>query len=146
MRLERIYESDVLYNSIVIAFKGDDKLFDTYHVVNGALTQSVNDTFERIINTAKEFTCEWYNVIKNDAVIGFCVMSKAYNVLYSFGIGIEHRAAEVLAPWFEIIAKELGDHFTCTLWAKNTRAIDYLIRNGMEIFSNNNLEVKLKYN
>jgi hypothetical protein len=40
----------------------------------------------------------------------------------------------------------LQNHFICELWKKNERAINFLIKNGMEILEQENNIVKLKYN
>ena len=44
------------------------------------------------------------------------------------------------------VTEVLQNNFVCGLWAKNKRAIDFLCRNGMKIFKEQDNIVQLKYN
>jgi hypothetical protein len=148
MIVEMIDNEEKLYKGIGIAFHQDYDLINQYHVVEkGTYEQCVDDTFNKIIEATEELPLEWY-LLRSDnrEIIGYCVVSKAYNFLYSFGINKNHRTSYNLTTWFFGITELLQNNFVCGLWAKNKRAIDFLCRNGMEIFKKEENIIHLKYN
>lgn len=148
MIFEKIESKDKLYRGVAISFWGDDALINQYHKVETKRYQDcVEDTYNTILDSTEALPLEWYLVRHdNNEIIGYCIASKAYNFLYSFGINKNYRNSEVLSTWFNKVAELLQDHFASALWAKNTRAIDFLVKNGMKIFEEDNIIVKLKYN
>ncbi len=148
MILQEINNESLLYKGIAVSFLHDEELISKYHIIEESDYQTcVNDTFEKIIETTRELPLEWF-LVRNDnrEIIGYCVLSKAYNYLYSFGINKNYRKGNVLSAWFIGISEILQNHFICGLWAKNKRAVDFLVKNGMKIFEEDNNIVKLKYN
>lgn len=135
-----------LYHAILISFSDDDKLINEYHCISGTVYECVNDTYFKIVEGGKDYPMDWYVVEQDDNVIGYCVICKTYSFLYSFGINIRYRTSENVIEWFDIVKSYLGENFFCGLWAKNKRAINFLIRNGMSIYEKNDSEVFLKYN
>lgn len=148
MKFEKIDNKDKLYRGVAISFWGDDALINKYHKVETNKFQDcVDDTFNSILDNSESLPMEWYLIRHdNNEIIGYCIASKAYNFLYSFGINKNYRNGEVLSNWFTSVAELLQNHFTSALWAKNTRAIEFLVKNGMEIFKNEDNIVQLKYN
>lgn len=146
--MELIDNDMQLYKGIGISFHEDEELMGKYHIVeSGKFEDCVNDTFDKIIEAGKSFPLQWY-LIRTDEreIIGYCVLSKAYNFLYSFGINKKHRNNYILNTWFIGVAEILQNDFFCGLWAKNERAIDFLCKNGMKIFKKEENIVHLKYN
>lgn len=144
-----LIDNDVqLYKGIGVSFYQDEELVSKYHIVeDGSYEDCVNDTFNKIIEASKDLPLQWYLLRSDDReVIGFCVLSKAYNFLYSFGINKRHRTSYNLTTWFVGVAELLQNNFVCGLWAKNKRAIDFLCKNGMEIFKKEENIIHLKYN
>lgn len=135
-----------LHNAIICSFKGDVELIEKYHVVGRTLTQSVDDTYDKIIDCYNKYPMQLHQLVINGEVIGYSISCKAYNFLYSFAINIRYRNADVLSAWFNKVCNDLQNNFTCALWAKNTRAIQFLMRNGMKIHEQKNDEIHLKYN
>jgi hypothetical protein len=147
MYLEKINNEIELNEAIKIAFINDTELLTKYHIVeNGTYEHCVKDTFNKIIQSSKEHILEWYLIIKDSLIIGFTIVSIGYNYLYSFGINIKYRNNLILNEWFVKVKEILQNHFICELWEKNKRAINFLIKNGMEISNQENGVVTLKYN
>jgi hypothetical protein len=135
-----------LHNAIICAFKGDIELIEKYHVVGLTLNKCVEDTYDKIIEAIHQYPLEMHQIVHNGEVIGYSIICKAYSFLYSFAINIEHRNAKVVGAWFDKVCEQLQNNFTCALWAKNTRAIGFLLRNGLKIHEQKNEEIHLKYN
>lgn len=132
MRFEETYDGRDLNHSIYVAFFDDVKLINDYHVVNDDLDDCVRDTYNKILSESNRTTLDWFNVFDDDdKLIGFLVISKAYNVLYSFGLNINSRE-KYKERFFEEICKMFGGWFSCALWNKNKRAIRFLERMGMK--------------
>jgi hypothetical protein len=146
MIFEKIESKSHLYEAILVAFLDDTLLLNKYHVNKGSLVECVNDTYLKIIDADEEYPLEWYTIHDGTETIGYCITSKTYSFLYSFGININHRTKDNMIDWFENIKGLFIGSFTCGLWAKNDRAIDYLVRNGMNVYDRNELEIHLKYN
>ena len=146
MIFEKVESKSHLYEAIIVAFLDDKLLINKYHVNVGSFVECVNDTYLKIIDADKEYPLEWYVINDGIETIGYCITSKTYSFLYSFGINIKHRTKENMVNWFENVKKLFIGGFTCGLWAKNDRAIDYLVRNGMNVYDRNELEIHLKYN
>lgn len=63
----------------------------------------------------------------------FAVWLKAHgdNILYSFGVHQDFRKEKNLKLFWEYLYNEHDDGFLCYLYSNNTRAIKWLIKNGM---------------
>jgi hypothetical protein len=64
----------------------------------------------------------------------FAVWLKAHgdNILYSFGVHPDNRDKDNLKLFWEYLENEHDDGFLCYLYSNNTRAIKWLIKNGMD--------------
>ena len=117
---------------IRIAYEGDDDLLTKYHVdkfdINGAVASTLwmIEMTER--NENKEM--QHYEVLSYGEKIGY--ISTYPNMLYSFGINTKFRTGEVLAGWWNEIKNVLGDKFISMLYPNNTRAINFLKKQGMQ--------------
>jgi hypothetical protein len=135
MTFEEIFEGDELEKCVNIAFKHDKKLIEKYHILGGTLEDCVRDTKLKIIEESGRITLDWYKVINDyGSVIGFLIVSHAYNLLYSFGLNIDSRE-EYKKVFFDEVSSMFGGEFTCGLWSKNDRAIRFLESMGMELVS-----------
>ncbi len=112
------------------SFKGDAKLFDTYHILSDTELNCVKDTVNKIKDCSEKLPIQLYSVNTNNKTIGYLVISKENKILYSFGLRKEFRTKEIKADWFNKIVLMMPD-FKCYLWNKNTRAIEFLKRCGM---------------
>jgi hypothetical protein len=145
MQFQRIYDEKRLYEAIYVAFFGDNDLINRYHVVGGNLDDCVKDTFNKCIEASRLVPLEFFEVYIDEIKVGYTVMSRTYNNLYSFAINVQYRGNLALSEWFGIVTKLLNSEFTCALWTKNDRAIEFLKKHGMEIFEKDGAVTKLKY-
>lgn len=53
--------------------------------------------------------------------------------LVSFGLAPKFRQRQWLCPFWEAIKEEMGGPFRCLLYAYNSRAVNFLIKGGMEV-------------
>lgn len=126
-------DKGVLRRCIEIAFEDDDKLVSDYHIIGVTYEDCVDDTYARIINESKLSKLDWHILCSNENyIIGFLVLSLEHNILYSFGINI-HNRKKYSQELFEKVCELTENSFSCGLYTKNTRAIEYLLRNGMVI-------------
>jgi hypothetical protein len=130
-----------LNDLVLLAFKDDHDLIDKYHVVNWNLQTSVNDTLSRIDQTSKEYKLTYFKVLVNKIPVGFFVIGD--KLLYSFGININYRKKDVLLEWWSLVKQELNNNFIAMLNEKNTRAIEFCQKQGMDILDTTNNIVSL---
>lgn len=116
---------------IKVAFKDDPQLLLSYHILNGTLEECVNDTYDKIIEFSDMANVQSYAILVDDKTIGFTVVSKDMALLYSFGINVAYRRYNHLENWFKNIVSKMPC-FKCYLWNKNSRAIEFLVKCGME--------------
>src|SRR6266849_3414375 len=122
-------QPEELRGFITIAFQGDTALINTYHLVNGSLDKCVNSTVMEIKKVARTDKLSYYGIIWDGRPIGFTVLGK--NFLISFGINLRFRTKEILPLWWQLVCTALNEEFVTWIFKKNTRAIDFLKRNGM---------------
>jgi hypothetical protein len=129
---------------VEIAFRGDTDLFKKYHQANSDEETSIKNTVDRIIDTATIYDLTFYKVIFEKKVIGYFVVAEEPKLLYSFGINIKYRTKQVIGKWWEVTKKQLPKEFKVMLYKKNTRAIDFMQRNGMKVINEDPTTVTLK--
>jgi hypothetical protein len=116
-------------------FEDDYELFDFYHYITGDKIKALNDTIHKIVNFKNEVpnaNYEFFAVKKEDDVIGY--FSIANNkILHSFGLHINSRTKQNLNDFIRLIKEQKVE--LCMLFSKNTRAINFLIKNGF-VFQN----------
>jgi hypothetical protein len=127
------------------AFEDDQALLDTYHLVNGTLDECVSSTMDEIfkIVMASPFAIERCAIYEGKTLIGFMVL--APSCLISFGIHHAYRKKEILLEWWSKTVVMLNHEFVTWLFTKNTRAINFLVRNGMVIEKEENGIASLLY-
>lgn len=137
---------ETLFLGIMSAFSDDTDLVDKYHCVEGTFHMCVTDTYLKIKQASSLYPMEWYNIHEGSSIIGYVVTCKTYNFLYSFGININYRTHKNMATYFDKMSSLFDGGFTCGLWAKNIRAIEYMMKNGMKIYKKDESQVHLIYN
>jgi hypothetical protein len=124
----------VTFNNIYEFFENDTKLMD-YYDPTSSVTNNKDASLEiyhKLIEHAKEKECHFK---RNE--IGYIFYSG--KLLISFCVKPEFRSKENLTHFGDLIKKELGEHFECCLFNKNTRAINFLEKIGMKKQKSNNL-------
>jgi hypothetical protein len=140
------FADESLYVGIMNAFEGDYELVDKYHYINSDYIECVTDTYLKIKDAQNKYPLDMYEIKMGEEIIGYVVICKTYNFLYSFGINVNQRTPKNMEYFFKKIAILFNGGFTCGLWAKNMRAIEYLLKNGMEIYKREDNQVHLIYN
>lgn len=124
---------------VALAFEGDTDLLQHYHVSPGSLDECVAHTLNAISETYNSFpaTMKIYAVVYGNKIIGYTIFieSDPSKELYSFGINIQYRTKEVVTSWLTVVKEALGEKWFLVLWDKNTRAINFFERNGVEFHS-----------
>ena len=132
MKLKPIY-IDELERLIRISYENDHDLFDKYHVKKFGLEQSISCTMEMIREMGELKDMRHYTVRYRGMDIGY--VSTFENYLYSYAIAIPFRKKGILIKWWSCVEQLMGTPFITGLYNNNTRAIDFLIKNGMQIVS-----------
>lgn len=126
------------------SYQGDNDLFNKYHVVKGDAQSLAVETMGMIERASQDLDLTYFKVILNKEPIGYFVISK--QLLYSFAINKKYRTKEVLVNWWKYVKMVLGKAFTTILYSNNTRAINFLKKNGMEVFkTDGNLVTLINY-
>ncbi len=128
--LEEITKQE-LPDLIRIAYEGDKDLLDKYHVDKFDIHGAVASTLFMIAETENGVDMTHYKVALGDISIGY--ISVFENFLYSFGINKEYRKKEILIEWFEKVKEVLGYKFITMIYPNNSRAINFLKKQGMKI-------------
>lgn len=133
---------------IDIAFAEDCDLLNYYDRSSGVLTGDamVINTYNKIKDYLAYFHhCFAFKICVDGNDAGFVFFTKSPNLLVSFSINKKYRQAEVLRDYFECIKDSIGDDFTSLLYNENTRAINWLVKCGMEVEFINEEYTKLNY-
>lgn len=128
---------------VSIAFKEDTELlnrYSSYSTMEELILTNVENTKELAKN--KDVKC--YGMFLEGTPIGFTVICE--KLLYSFGINVYCRQSEIKKVWINWIKRVFENEFVVSLYKKNTRAINYFIKNGCEEFSEEGNVVYLLYN
>jgi hypothetical protein len=122
------------FNNIYDYFGSDIDLMDYYDPTSTAKNnkEASLEIYHKLVDYAKEKKCIF---VRDD--IGYVFYSAGH--LISFCIRHECRDKENLAYFGNLIKKELGMHFNCYLFNRNTRAIRFLERLGMKRDRSNEL-------
>ena len=118
---------------IKIAYEGDDDLLDKYHVDKYDIMGAVASTLHMIHKTVEweDMEMDYFKVMYNETPIGYICTYP--NNLYSFGINKEYRTKEILIDWWGKVVQQLGEGFITMLYPNNTRAINFLKKQGMKL-------------
>ena len=115
-----------MLSAIKRVFEGDEEIIKLYDPTRKV--SSIDDVAHDIWLKLMEYDLlyETYFVEMDDAY--FCY---APGMLISFGVHIDSRSPERLKEFFGEICDRLGGEFSCLLWTKNERAINWLKKMGM---------------
>jgi hypothetical protein len=132
---------------IEIAFEGDEEFFKYYDKC--VLVNSYSDISNHNYFLLKEYAELGlknfsYKVTLNNIPIGFIFITKNPNLLVSFSISKNYRNKKNLIEFFDKIKNIFSQSFDCFLYKENERAINWLIKCGMQIELTDGKIVKLK--
>lgn len=122
--------------AVWIAYEDDIELMDKYHILPASHEDCVLMTVGLIEDASNEKPMENYNVLWNNVLIGYTC--KYEDVLYSYGLNIAYRRKSILHDWWGAVEKMMGDNFKTYLYSNNSRAKDFLERNGLTTINEEN--------
>jgi len=144
-------ESSELSGYIQSAWDNDVLLPNFYDksLEEKSLKNMVKDTNDKVKGLLEIHEgVKMFGVDYKNEMIGFIVLNKKLNYLYSFGINKNYRNKEVLSEIFSYIKNNIKEFF-CLLNRYNSRAVSWLKKCGMtehEDLSPEKNIIYLKYN
>jgi len=129
-----------LQEFVSVAFEEDSDLlteYSDYSTMEELIQTNVANTVE--LAKTKEVKC--YGMFLEQTPIGFTVLSE--KMLYSFGINIYCRQKDIKTGWLNWLNSVFDNNFVVCLYRKNTRAINYFLKNGFEEFNKDDKVVYL---
>lgn len=123
---------DNMHKHITAAYWEDYELFEVYHIKRfGNITEAVEHEYNTIAEASKVLQLHYYTIIFDDQTIGYMVTFD--NCLFSFAINIRFRQAIILKEWMQAVRELFNNNFSCSLYNRNKRAIEFMLRNNMAI-------------
>lgn len=130
----------VLQEAIAISFYQDKVAFDMYDP--NVKVETLNDIVENILFKIGTYPdAIFMGIYDKNKLIGYFVYKEKQ--LISFALAKEYRTRSYLREFFKVIKTTIKGNFMCLLWAKNIRAIKYLMKNKMEIINQNDKIIQL---
>lgn len=129
------------YNNIYEYFGSDEDLLDYFDPLSCAINKesAVLEIYHKLIEYSKKYKCSF---IRMDHGYVFYANPRWFwgkKMLISFCLKKEYRGRISTSLFWLEIKKHLGRHFTCCLFNKNTRAINFLCKGGMKVKKENDL-------
>lgn len=116
---------------VELSYKGDQELFEKYHIRPMPFEDCVEKTVEMIQEIGGLVGMQYFSVSYKGKPIGY--VAKFDHFLYSYAIGIKYRKARILKEWWNKTIIIMGAFFKTALYENNHRAIAFLINNGMRV-------------
>lgn len=131
-----------LRHLIEYSYEGDTDLIDKYQAGNRTFEECVEYNYNELVGylTDPNFKGEiffWQIRTDSDHVVGYCVTienDEKPHMLLSCAINKKYRTKEILTAWLEAVEEKLGVPYYIGLWEKNTRAIEFFLKNGFDAF------------
>lgn len=122
------------YKNIYEFFKNDNSLLQYFDPMSHAKTneEAALEVYTKLVEHSKERECFFERT-----EIGYIFFAK--ELLISFCVKPGYRNKETLKYFGNIIKNKLGEHFSCFLFNRNTRGINFLERIGMQKQKSNDL-------
>ncbi len=117
---------------IKLCYDSDTDLLEKYFPVKNTNDELIQEAVSMIDTASKEYKMSYYKVLFNNEPIGYFVCAK--QLLYSFSIILKFRKKDILIDWWKSVKEVLGKVFIVVLYDDNTRAIEFLEKQGMEVY------------
>lgn len=125
-----------VWSLVELSYQGDDDLFEKYHVAKMRFEDCVKCTIDMIEKVAREKNLVCYKIMFNKKAIGYMITFTDF--LYSYAINIKFRKKNILTEWWKQVRKIMGRQFATGLYENNTRAIEFLKKQGMQFVGKSN--------
>ena len=116
-------------------FEGDNDLFNKFHFINDDTEAALLDTFFKIEELIDGHNSRFYALTNDntDEIIGYINIAPEINVFNSFGLKKTHRSEKTKKEMMNVVESFFKNGIIiCGLYNKNTRAIDFLKKNGYQ--------------
>lgn len=120
---------------IYIACKGDDQLpkfFDPAFTILDP-EEAAEVIYQKIVDNYPGATTR--PLVYEDQIVGYYAWMPG--LLISFGVNIHYREKKILQELWKMITDTVGQEFSCVLYTKNSRAISWLRKCGMNVAGEN---------
>ena len=121
-----------------LGFGEDADLLNAYQQLDTDFETTVQRNVDNVMGLMEVDKLNLYKVVCNGIEVGFTVLNIEGGALVSFGINIHYRTKEIVVGWWNLVYQFLDGNFISVLWSKNKRAIEFLQRQGMRIFDQEN--------
>lgn len=135
-----------LQHLVAIGFADDPELLEKYQELDTDFHTTVQRNISRIEEYNSINTLTIYELRYGIFIVGFMALDLNENLLYSFGINGKYRKASIVSAWVDFIKCKFNNLFSCVLFNKNERAINFLVRNGMKVVEKTDSLTSLTYN
>lgn len=129
------------YNNIYEYFKDDKDLLKYFDPLSAAADnrQASMEIYHKLLGYSKEYKCEFVRL-----EYGYIFYAKPKwlwqkRKLVSFCVKPGFRTSWYISTFWDQIKMSVGEHFTCCLFNKNERAINFLLKGGMKVKKSNEL-------
>lgn len=139
-------EFESLKDYVVLGFGGDSELLERYQQLDTDFDATVSRNMSYITDSMEGKKFIFYRIMWEERPIGFTVLDVTDSFLFSFGINKQFRSWEILNEWWAYILMMFDGDFGCILWAKNSRAINFLTRQGMQVMEQPDNKIVLLIN
>lgn len=136
----------ISYFLILFAFYDDEEInkYCDPEYADKDVKVLVHSIYRKLEDYVRMGDSSFEDLVIDGQVIGFAFTHK--NLLVSFGVNKKYRTADNLKKVFEFIKNKFSGDFESYMWARNTRAINWLKKCGMiEDECNIDNVIKLKY-
>jgi len=129
------------YNNIYEYFKEDRQLLRYFDPLSTAVNneQAALEIYHKLVEYSKDYKCRF---IRLEHGYIFYAKPKWFfqkRILVSFCLKSEYRKYPYVAEFWGLIRYYVGNHFTCCLFNRNKRGMNFLVKGGMKIKKANEL-------
>lgn len=122
---------DQLTDAVRIAFTDDRSIYSMYNP--NVKVECLEDIVQDIPSKIKTFrSAILVGVYERNKLVGYFAYQG--RTLISFSLAVKYRVRKYLREFFNLINKELKKDFVTYLWKRNSRAIRFLQKHGMEAY------------
>jgi len=130
----QVKEIELSLDIIESHFKMDEDLLNIYHIEAGnGYKQCALRTFEDLKNTTFP-TFKFYGVYEDEKMVGF-FGTEEYIYVNTIFVNPSYRKSEYMKAFYKCLTSIVGDNYITALYKKNTRAIQFYIKNNGKVIT-----------
>lgn len=142
------YKKENLKDIIKKYFSMDKDLITTYHLVSGTnLDTCINQTFNDLQPVDNTF--KFFEILEDNKEFGYFGYERNATYLTTIFVNPEYRNKDNMFKLWNLIKSQLEPKFETAIYKKNTRALNFYLKNGANIvregIHNNTIYVLLEF-